>query len=298
MVEQLETLFPQSESVNPVQCPPPLRYVSLKLVFASKYPITWCRAAHCIGPADAQNLASCEAVTARSHPIHDAANCSFATKEQNTFCSRGSGVSGHRSCSRTTLLLRLQEFLDYCLILLQRVLDVVVKVEADRILVLLNLHTQEGCHQIIARDLEITFVFSDEVLLEFLTGRCMYHVINEQTMHYPISILMLHENGLSRSSRCSLLHIHGPPSTWKSAHVIAELPGASHTYSSSAVGHAPPELVLATSRVATGARMWIFSSPISPFRQACLVSDLNTVRPCFAAIAMNSRTSAAFMTGA
>jgi hypothetical protein len=104
VVDRRETLFPQSESANPSRpVAPPLRYVSLKLGFASRYPITWCRAAHCAGPADAQNLASCEAVKARSHYlIHDAANCSLATKERYTFCSRGSGVSGHMSCSRTT----------------------------------------------------------------------------------------------------------------------------------------------------------------------------------------------------
>ncbi len=43
-------------------------------------------------------------------------------------------------------LLQLHKFLDCCLIFRQCVLDVGVKVEADRILVLLNLHAQEGCH--------------------------------------------------------------------------------------------------------------------------------------------------------
>ncbi len=106
VVDRWETLFPQSESANPSSPEvSPLQYVSLKLGFASKYPITWCRAARCIGPAescaDGQNLASCEAMKARSHLIHDAANCSLATKERYIFCSCGSGVSGHRSCSRT-----------------------------------------------------------------------------------------------------------------------------------------------------------------------------------------------------
>ncbi len=106
------------------------------------------------------------------------------------------------------------------------VLDVGVEVEADRILVLLNLHAQEGCHNIITRDLDSTFVLSDEVLLEFLTGRCMYHVINEHTMQYPISVFMLHENGLLAVHCCvaMVLHPRGNPHmplpSWRTPYIL------------------------------------------------------------------------------
>ncbi len=109
VVDLLEILFPQSESANPSSPEvPPLLYVSLILSaqagVCSKYPITLCRPAHrnLNAPADAQNLASSEAVKAMLHLTHKAANCSLATKEQYAFCTRGSGVFGHTSCSRTT----------------------------------------------------------------------------------------------------------------------------------------------------------------------------------------------------
>ena len=53
VVDRRMTLFPHSEAANPSKpWDPPRRYHSLKIGISSRYPITWCRAAQCDGPAD------------------------------------------------------------------------------------------------------------------------------------------------------------------------------------------------------------------------------------------------------
>ncbi len=87
MVDQLETLFPQSESSNPSSPEvPPLQYVSLKLGFCLH--VQGCPVMLLLTHRILLAVNLCEAVKAMSHLINEAANCSLATKELYTFCSR------------------------------------------------------------------------------------------------------------------------------------------------------------------------------------------------------------------
>jgi hypothetical protein len=85
VVELRDTLLPQSESAKPSESSPLLptrRWRSLKLGFPSRYPIRRRSAAHWAGPADAQNLATCEAGN-ESHLTQDGSKLQLGHKSND-----------------------------------------------------------------------------------------------------------------------------------------------------------------------------------------------------------------------
>ncbi len=75
-----------------------------------------------------------------------------------------------------------KRLLDVVLVLGEHLLDVMVKMELDRLVVLFDLHTQERLHAAASSDAEILGILPQQLVLELDTDCCVHHVAHEQAV--------------------------------------------------------------------------------------------------------------------
>ena len=93
-------------------------------------------------------------------------------------------------------LLRLQGGLHVRLVFRDDLLDVRVEVDIDPLRALFDLQTEEGGKVLRQRDVEVSRILMDELLLQHIARGGMNHVVHVETMDNPVLSGALHEDGL------------------------------------------------------------------------------------------------------